>query len=44
MKIVVYKNGINMEIRDDYVNLINRAVLESIETTNIFIKQIKIKS
>lgn len=34
--IVIYKNGINMEIRTDYINLINRAVLESFLTTNEF--------
>ena len=37
-KIIVYKNGVNMEIREDYVNLINRALNESILTTDELIQ------
>jgi hypothetical protein len=36
MQTVIYRNGVNMEIRKDYANLLNRAVSESIESTNRF--------
>jgi hypothetical protein len=36
MHTVVYRNGVNMEVRKDYANLLNRAIKESIESTNRF--------
>lgn len=36
MRIVIYRNGVNMEVRKDYANLLNRAVRESIASTNMF--------
>jgi hypothetical protein len=38
MKTVIYKNGVNMEIRQDYLNLLKRAVWESIMNTNLLVK------
>jgi hypothetical protein len=38
MKTVIYKNGVNMEIRNDYLDLLNKAVWESMANTNLFIK------
>ena len=35
--IVVYRHGINMDITKDYVNLITRAINESMEYTNYFV-------
>ena len=44
--IIMYKNGVNFNIKgdsmfDDYLLLINRAVNESIQNTNYFIKNYK---
>ena len=36
MRTVIYRNGVNMDIRYDYAKLINRAVKESIDSTNRF--------
>jgi hypothetical protein len=35
--IIMLKNGVNFEIRNDYSNLIYKALLETIESTNYFI-------
>ena len=40
-EVVVYKNGVNMEIRRDYVTLLERAIYESMLNTNEFIEKIK---
>jgi hypothetical protein len=40
-KVVVYKNGVNMKINKDYAKLINRAVEESIQSTDEFMKRYK---
>jgi hypothetical protein len=36
MRTVIYRNGVNMNVRKDYANLLNRAVSESIDSTNRF--------
>lgn len=40
-KIIVYRNGINMEIRSDYLRLLQVAIMSSIEYTNYFIAYLK---
>jgi hypothetical protein len=39
--IVMLKNGINFSIREDYCNLLQKAINETIESTNYFIKNFK---
>jgi cellulose synthase/poly-beta-1,6-N-acetylglucosamine synthase-like glycosyltransferase len=39
--IIMYKNGVNMNIMEDYIGLINRAVNESLINTNYFITNFK---
>lgn len=38
--IVIYKNGVNMDILKDYINLVYTAINDSIEYTNFFISKI----
>jgi hypothetical protein len=38
--VVVYRNGINMKIGEDYPALLTRAVTESIEYTNSFVRSV----
>jgi hypothetical protein len=45
-KIIMYKNGVNMGVKnspliDDYLMLVNRAVVESLQNTDYFIKNYK---
>lgn len=40
-KCVVYKHGLNFTIMDDYVNLLNRAVLQSYQATSLFLSHVE---